>query len=130
MTPHRSSVDRVTSLPSEPEASPVQRRQVMVRSVIMASSQHMQRLQVQLTEEQADNLRQTAESEGASQAEIVRRALEAYLRRPIMPREAAVRTRALDTIGAFASGLPDVAEDHDRYLADATLEPSDSTDNA
>jgi hypothetical protein len=100
----------------------------MVPYVIMASSQHMQRLQVQLTEEQADHLRMTAESEGASQAEIVRRALEAYLRRPIRPREAAVRTRALALIGAFASGLPDVAENHDRYLADTILAPSESTD--
>ena len=83
---------------------------------------------MQLTEEQADHLRKTAESEGASQAEIVRRALEAYLRRPVRPREAAVRTRALETIGAFASGLPDVAEDHDRYLADATPAPDESAD--
>jgi len=81
----------------------------------------MHRLQVQLTEEQADHLRQTAESEGASQAEIVRRALEAYLRRPIQAREATVRARALELIGAFSSGLPDVAENHDRYLAEAIL---------
>ncbi len=100
----------------------------MVSYISMASLRHTQRLQVQLTEEQADHLRKTAESEGASQAEIVRRALEAYLRRPIRPREAAVRTRALESIGAFASGLHDVAQDHDRYLTDsmpATSEPTD-----
>lgn len=99
----------------------------MVSYVIMASLRHMQRLQVHLTEEQADHLRKTAESEGASQAEIVRRALEAYLRRPIHAREATVRARALELIGAFSSGLSDVAEHHDRYLAEAILEDSEST---
>ena len=93
----------------------------------MASLRHMQRLQVQLTEEQADHLRKTAESEGASQAEIVRRALEAYLRRPIQAREAAVRARALELIGVFSSGLSDVAENHDRYLAEAILEENEPT---
>jgi len=87
----------------------------------------MQRLQVQLTEEQANNLRQTAESEGTSQAEIVRRALEVYLRRPIQARESAVRARALDLIGAFSSGLSDVSENHDSYLAEAILEEDEST---
>ena len=82
----------------------------------------MQRLQVQLTEAQANHLRKTAESEGTSQAEIVRRALAAYLRRPIQAREAASRARALDLIGAFSSGLSDVAENHDRYLAEAIVE--------
>jgi hypothetical protein len=93
----------------------------------MASLRHMQRLQVQLTEQQADRLRKAAESEGASQAEIVRRALEAYLRRPIQVREATVRARALELIGAFSSGLSDVAEQHDRYLAESILEEGEST---
>jgi CRISPR/Cas system-associated protein Csm6 len=95
--------------------------------VTMASLQHMQRLQVQLTEAQASNLRKTAESEGTSQAEIVRRALEAYLRRPIHAREAAVRARALELIGAFSSGVSDVAENHDRYLAEAILKENEPT---
>lgn len=99
----------------------------MVLYVIMTSLQHMHRLQVQLTEEQANHLRQTAETEGTSQAEIVRRALEVYLRRPIRARESAVRARALELIGAFSSGLSDVSEDHDRYLAEAILEEDEST---
>ena len=98
----------------------------MVSYVMMASSQHMQRLQVQLTEAQADHLRKTAESEGTSQAEIVRRALEAYLRRPIQAREAIIRARALELIGAFSSGRSDVAENHDRYLAEAIVEEDES----
>jgi hypothetical protein len=99
----------------------------VVSYITMASLQHMQRLQVQLTEEQASHLRQTAESEGTSQAEIVRRALEAYLRRPIRARESAVRARALELIGAFSSGLSDISENHDRYLADAILGEDEST---
>jgi hypothetical protein len=99
----------------------------MVSYVNMASLQHMQRLQVQLTEEQADHLRKTAESEGTSQAEIVRRALEAYLRRPIQARAASVRARALELIGAFSSGRSDIAENHDRYLAEAIVEKDEPT---
>jgi hypothetical protein len=87
----------------------------------------MRRLQVRLTGEQASHLRQVAESEGASQAEIVRRALAAYLRRPIQARESAVRARALELIGAFSSGLSDVSEDHDRYLTEVIPEENEST---
>jgi len=100
----------------------------MVSSTMMASLQHMQRLQVQLTDAQAENLRKTAESEGTSQAEIVRRALEAYLRRPVQVREATVRARALEVIGAFSSGLSDVAENHDSYLAEAIAEEHEAPD--
>jgi hypothetical protein len=92
----------------------------------MASLQHMQRLQVQLTDDQADRLRKTADAEGTSQAEVVRRALEAYLRRPVRPREATVRARALDVIGAFSSGLSDVAEQHDRYLSEGTADDDET----
>lgn len=99
----------------------------MVSYASMASLQHMQRLQVQLTEDQADRLRKTAEAEGTSQAEIVRRALEAYLRRPVQAHEATVRARALEVIGAFSSGLSDVAEQHDRYLAEAAREDGETT---
>lgn len=108
-------------------ASPSRCVAVVVSYVSMASLQHMQRLQVQLTEEQAGYLRTTAESEGTSQAEIVRRALEAFLRHPVQAREVTVRARALELIGAFSSGLSDVAEHHDRYLAEAILEDGEST---
>ena len=99
----------------------------MVSCVIMTSLQHMRRLQVQLTEEQANHLRQVAESEGTSQAEIVRRALDLHLRRPIQARESAVRARVLELIGAFSSGLSDVSDSHDRYLAEAILEENESS---
>ena len=38
-----------------------------------------------------------------------------------------MRARALEVIGAFASGLSDVAEQHDRYLADAAREDGELT---
>ncbi len=102
----------------------------MVSYVGMASLQHNQRLQVQLTEDQADRLRKTAEADGTSQAEIVRRALEAYLRRPVRAREATVRARALEVIGAFSSGRSDVAEQHDRYLAEADVDDGEADGEA
>lgn len=87
----------------------------------------MQRLQVQLSEDQADRLRKTAEAEGTSQAEIVRRALTAYLRRPVQAREATIQARARGVIGAFSSGLADVAEQHDRYLSDLAADDGATT---
>jgi metal-responsive CopG/Arc/MetJ family transcriptional regulator len=88
----------------------------------------MHRLQVQLTEDLADRLRKASEAEGVSQAELVRRSLEAYLRRPVQARESTVRARALEMIGAFSSGLSDVAEQHDRYLAEDALEADGAAD--
>jgi hypothetical protein len=75
-----------------------------------------------MTEDQANDWRQTADSEGTSQAQIVRRALEVCVGHPVQAHESAVRARALDLAGAFASGLSDVSENHDCYLAEAILE--------
>lgn len=57
----------------------------------------------------------------------MRRALQAYLRRPVQVREATVRARALEVIGAFSSGLSDVAEQHDHYLTEAALDDNETT---
>ncbi|MGH9363573.1 MAG: ribbon-helix-helix protein, CopG family [Thermoanaerobaculia bacterium] len=82
----------------------------------------MVRTQVQLTEEQAETLRELAENEGASMAELVRQAVDGLIRqRGEIGREERKR-RALTAVGRFSSGLGDIAREHDRYLAEAFRE--------
>ena len=81
----------------------------------------MIRLQIQLDEDQARELRRTAEEDGISQAEVTRRAVSAYLSGRHRPGEATVK-RALAMIGRESSSCPDLAEEHDRYLADGIAE--------
>jgi hypothetical protein len=81
----------------------------------------MIRLQIQVDNDQAQELRRSAEEEGVSQAEVVRQALSAHLLRRHRPDEDAVR-RALAIIGQGASGCSDLAEEHDRYVAEGIAE--------
>jgi len=77
----------------------------------------MVRTQVQLTEEQARRLRALAREEGVSLAEMVRRTVEGYLQEKENGGFAERAERALAAVGRFASGLRDVSQEHDRYLA-------------
>jgi metal-responsive CopG/Arc/MetJ family transcriptional regulator len=70
----------------------------------------MIRLQIRLESDRARELRRTAEEDGVSQAEVVRRALGAYLQQRRRPDDAAAQ-RALAMIGRGPSGCPDLAED-------------------
>lgn len=72
----------------------------------------MFRLTIQLPEDLYLALRRAAEAEGVSAAEIIRRALRAYV--PSDRWE-----RALAAVGAFEDQATDVAERHDHYLAEA-----------
>jgi metal-responsive CopG/Arc/MetJ family transcriptional regulator len=83
----------------------------------------MIRTQVQLTEEQVHSLREIAASEGVSMSEVVRRAIEDTVRARHLPSRAELRRRALAVVGRFRSGLPDVAVEHDRELAEAFADP-------
>ena len=79
----------------------------------------MIRTQIQLTEEQLGSLKALARDEERSVADLVRQSVAEYLiRRPTVDRAAQVQ-RARDLIGRYRSGIPDLAEDHDRYLDDA-----------
>lgn len=82
----------------------------------------MVRTQVQLTAEQVRALRQMAAREGVSVAELIRRSVDAWLRRSNeVPLEERLR-RAIAVAGRFRSGLPDLAVHHDKYLAEALEE--------
>lgn len=85
---------------------------------------HMVRTIVQLTEDQAAALKRLARQRRTSVAAIVREAVDEILegrKDPERRSERAERARAL--AGSMDSGLGDLAENHDVYLADA-LRPS------
>lgn len=76
----------------------------------------MARIQVRLTDEQARQLLVLATEQGVPVAKVIRDALNRYL--PSLD-QAAIRTRAIASIGGFHSGRSDVAESHDDAFAGA-----------
>ena len=82
----------------------------------------MIRTQIQLTEEQSRRLRDAARRLGVSAAEVIRRSIDSYLERETAaPPLATNRLAALEVVGRFSSGLTDIAERHDDYLAEDYL---------
>ncbi|HXV60319.1 MAG TPA: ribbon-helix-helix protein, CopG family [Vicinamibacteria bacterium] len=82
----------------------------------------MTRTQIQLTQEQLNILRSKARRLNVSVAELVRRAVDAYVAAEIAPSFEERRRRALEAAGRFGSGKTDVGRRHDDYLADAYRE--------
>lgn len=79
----------------------------------------MIRTQIQLTEEQAQRLREAASIEGRSMADIIRESVDAYLAEAPLRRSAEeLRTDALALAGRYRSRVRNLASDHDRYLAE------------
>ncbi|MGH2947673.1 MAG: ribbon-helix-helix domain-containing protein [Solirubrobacteraceae bacterium] len=76
----------------------------------------MIRMQVQLTERQAESLRRLSARTGTPIAALVR---EAVAQRLADEAEDAAWERALGAVGAFESGSRDTSVSHDRYLAEA-----------
>jgi len=71
--------------------------------------------QVEFSEEQMARLRKVSQETGKSISELVRLGVDFYL-----STRKDVRERAKNAAGRFASGGPnDVAENHDKYLAEA-----------
>lgn len=78
----------------------------------------MIRTQIQLTEEQARDLRELAARENVSMAQLVRRAVDDLLQRSVTVSLNERRQRAMALVGQFRSGQSDVSEKHDEYLAE------------
>lgn len=75
----------------------------------------MVRTQIQFTADQIERLKQEAAARNVSVSQVVRDAVELGL-----PPKGSGIERALElTDGKFRSGLSDLSENHDAYLADA-----------
>ena len=80
----------------------------------------MIRTQIQLTEQQARELKTLAAEQGISLAELIRRRVSERGRVTVDAK--ARKQRFLTLAGRYHSGLTDVSTQHDRHLAEA-LEP-------
>lgn len=82
----------------------------------------MVRTQIQLTEEQARAVRELAQREGRSMADLVRESLDARLRQRTVVDRKALKGRARAVAGRFRSGVTDLGAHHDRYAAESFVE--------
>ena len=82
----------------------------------------MVRTQIQLTEEQASLLKELSAQTNVSMAALIRQAIDGHVAHRRARRAPEVKARALEAIGCLAGGPPNLAEDHDHYLADAYAE--------
>ena len=77
----------------------------------------MVRTQIQLTDEQSRAVKKLARRRGVSVAEFVRRALDRQIDLETA-RIDELRLRAIAALGCGKSGLGDLSEQHDQYLAE------------
>ena len=80
----------------------------------------MVRTQIQLPEELARRVREVADHQHTSMAEVVRRAVSVFFETsPQLDRKARYE-RAAAAAGAFSSGRSDLSRCHDRHFAEAS----------
>lgn len=78
----------------------------------------MVRTQIQLTEEQAELLRQLSHTSREPVAALIRRAVDQFLLTR-KPDRSALYRQASSVVGKYESGTPNVSLEHDHYLEDA-----------
>jgi len=79
----------------------------------------MIRTQIQLTEAQAQALRELSRRENISIAKLIRRSLDRFLNSSMVIDDEERRIRAIKAVGRFRSGKSDISVNHDRYLDDS-----------
>jgi hypothetical protein len=79
----------------------------------------MVRTQIQLTEKQARGLKNLAARQDRSVADLIRQAVDAFIRTVAATGDEERRLRALAASGRFRSGSSDLGAAHDKHLADA-----------
>jgi len=79
----------------------------------------MTRAQVQFTASQLAALRELANRQNRSIADVVRECVDRYVATPQPEDRKALIERAKKAAGSFASGKSDISSRHDDYLADA-----------
>lgn len=79
----------------------------------------MVRTQIQLTEEQAKTLKRMAHARHLSIAELIRQAVDGFIKTGGAMDSEERRQRAIAIVGRFGSGEKDISQKHDDYLVDA-----------
>ncbi len=79
----------------------------------------MIKTQVQLSEAQAQALKALAAAQNKSTAELIRQAVDDFLRSTNRSSLEVRKRRAIAAAGRFRSGVSSLSTDHDRYLVEA-----------
>jgi hypothetical protein len=79
----------------------------------------MVRTQIQLTAEQARELKKLALARQASVSELVRKAVDDLIKSKTMADTEEIKKKALEIVGKYHSGIKDISKKHDVYLAEA-----------
>ena len=79
----------------------------------------MVRTQIQLTEAQARALKRLAADRSVSMAEVIRQAIDQYVRSDQLRDRDDIRRRAAATAGRFSDLRDDLADRHDALAAEA-----------
>ncbi len=79
----------------------------------------MRRTQIQLTEAQIAKLRELAIAQGRSVADLIRESVDRYVQSELPIDREELKRRALAVVGRYRSGVGDLAENHDKYFAEA-----------
>jgi hypothetical protein len=82
----------------------------------------MVRTQIQLTKEQAAELKRIAAERGVSVAQVVREGVEAEIRASRRPSREELKRRAL-ALPSFRSDVSDLSRRHDDYFVESVVEP-------
>lgn len=81
----------------------------------------MVRTQIQLTKEQANALKKLALSRHLSIAELIRQAVDSFIKSSAVIDIEERKKRAIAAAGRFHSGISDLSTAHDKYLAEAFI---------
>ena len=79
----------------------------------------MVRTQIQLTEEQARQVKKMAAYRGVPMAEVIRDAIDGAINSRLRDIPEERRKRAIEIVGKFRSGKGNVSKEHDAYLTEA-----------
>jgi predicted transcriptional regulator len=82
----------------------------------------MVRTQIQLSEHQITALKRIAAAQHKSMAAVIRQAVDMFAKLGDVSDQKEPRARALRAAGRFKSGVNNLAENHDDYLAEAFSE--------
>ena len=81
----------------------------------------MVRTQIQLTPDQATQLKRLASASGRSMADLVREGVERLLRDHAVMSRTERMQRAAHVFGTFTSGARDLSSSHDDHFADTVV---------
>jgi predicted DNA-binding ribbon-helix-helix protein len=86
--------------------------------IVIMGAKGMVRTQIQLTDNQARDLKRLAAARHLSMAELIRQGVDAILRSNTVMDIAEKRKRALALAGRYRSSKHDISKEHDKYLAE------------